>query len=100
MTPPHLLGEDLDGLDGAGPQAEDLLGVLVEQIPGVGGIDLLGGPYQQLDPQLPLQGGHMGADGGLGQVQRLGSPGKTALLHHAGEGLQLLDVDIHDFLLS
>ena len=91
----HFMGKGVERLDGPLPQLQNLLGIVVKQIPGIGGVDLLRGAYQQLDAQLPLQNGYMGTDGGLGQIQAFGGPGKASLVHHGHKSLQLLHINIH-----
>jgi hypothetical protein len=44
--------------------------------------------------QLDLQAADVAAQGGLGQAQHLGAPGKAGLLGHGHKRLQLLEVHI------
>ena len=73
-------------------QAQDLVGIAVEDIAGCGKLDLLGGADHQLTAQFPLQCADVGADGGLGQVEGVGSLGKAFEAGHLHKDLQLLEL--------
>lgn len=92
----HALGRLPAGLlhpgQGDVGQLHDLTGVLEEEIALLGQPDALAGAVEELYPQLVLQSVDLVADGGLGDVEALGRPGKVQKVGDLQKALQLCGI--------
>ena len=78
-APPAKVAQVLDGDFRFLGQAQQALGIVPEEAPGVGQGGVLGGPVKQPFPDAFLEPPDGLADGGLGPVQLHGRPGEAAL---------------------
>jgi hypothetical protein len=82
---------------GAGHLVQDAAGVFEQELARIGGDRSTPVACQQGLAQLDLQAADVAAQGGLGQAQHLGAPGKAGLLGHGHKRFELLEVHAVNF---